>query len=72
MIIVEAEALSPLLPEDFLSVVSAKEFDFSDLTLAVANTPWANRFRLLPYTSIGMEHGMLIGFRPDGGQLRTG
>ena len=65
VIIVEAEALSPLLPEDFLSVVSAKEFDFSDLTLAVANTPWANRFRLLPYTSIGMEHGMLIGFRPD-------
>lgn len=65
VIIVEAEALAPILPEDFLKIVSAQEFDFSDISLVLAATPWAQRFRLLPYSSIGREHGMLIGFRPD-------
>jgi stage II sporulation protein GA (sporulation sigma-E factor processing peptidase) len=65
VIIVEAQALGSLLPKELLAAVSAREFDFSELTAAVADTPWAQRFRLLPYSSIGMEHGMLIGLRPD-------
>ncbi len=65
VIIVEAEVLAPLLPEDFLKVVTGREFDFSQLSQALADTTWAQRFRLLPYSSLGREHGMLIGFRPD-------
>jgi len=36
-----------------------------NITTAISNTSWFNRFRLIPFSSLGKENGMLVGFRPD-------
>lgn len=65
VIIVESQVLAPLLPDNFLELVASPEFDFAQLSQVLADPILAQRFRLLPYSSLGREHGMLLGFRPD-------
>lgn len=31
----------------------------------VCETNWFSRFRIIPFSSLGKENGILIGFRPD-------
>ena len=43
----------------------SKENDLTSVTDIISNSQWYSRFRLIPFTSLGKENGMLIGFRPD-------
>lgn len=66
VIIVEFDAIKDLLPDDIKEVFNAsKENDLNLITNVVSNSDWISRFRLIPYTSLGKENGILIGFRPD-------
>jgi stage II sporulation protein GA (sporulation sigma-E factor processing peptidase) len=66
VIIVEFEAIKDLLPEDIQKIF--KEYSENDLNLIskiMDNSVWISRFRLIPFSSLGKENGMLIGFKPD-------
>lgn len=66
VVVVEFSAIKELLPDDIRSIFEQEtEDDLSRVTAAISCSDWFSRFRLIPFTSLGKENGMLIGFRPD-------
>lgn len=66
VIVVEFSAVKDILPPELNSIFEeAKENDLSSVTDIISSTSWFSRFRLIPFTSLGKENGMLIGFKPD-------
>jgi stage II sporulation protein GA (sporulation sigma-E factor processing peptidase) len=65
VIIVEYSAIEGVLPPDIREPVRNSGSDFSTAAAAIAESGWSARFRAVPYTSIGQERGLLVGFRPD-------
>lgn len=66
VVVVEGEALRSLLPEYLQPAVAAMETgDLAPVSRLLSSEEWSARFRVIPYASIGREHGLLIGFRPD-------
>ncbi|RCX15495.1 stage II sporulation protein GA (sporulation sigma-E factor processing peptidase) [Anaerobacterium chartisolvens] len=66
VMVVEFKAIKEILPGDIKSIFEdAKENDLNCVTSIVSNSSWSPRFRLIPFTSLGKENGMLIGFKPD-------
>lgn len=66
VIVVEFSAIKDLLPEGIKNIFERDfENDLNTVTAAIAGSEWLSRFRLIPFTSLGKENGMLIGFRPD-------
>ncbi len=62
VLVVQIEALTALLPE-IEGKMPGGAADF--LTVVSENEKLKNRFRLVPYTSMGVSHGLLPVFRPD-------
>lgn len=66
VVVVEFSAIKDLLPEDIRSIFEHdSENDLNSVTATISGSNWFSRFRLIPFTSLGRENGMLIGFRPD-------
>ena len=66
VVVVEFDAIKKILPEEICMIFSqGKEDDLSMVASLVTNSGWCSRFRLIPFTSLGKENGMLIGFKPD-------
>lgn len=66
VVVVEFKAIRDILPEEIKSIFdSSHEDDLLHATQMIAGTHWMSRFRLIPFTSLGKENGMLIGFKPD-------
>lgn len=66
VIVVEFSAIKELLPLEICNIFEdVKEQDIANLATKLYKTDWINRFRLIPFTSLGKENGMLIGFKPD-------
>ena len=66
VIIVEFKALKKLLPQEIRKMFdSCEDKDLVGLTDIVSGSKWAQRFRLIPFRSLGRENGMLVGFKPD-------
>ena len=65
VIIAEFEQVKQLLP-DSMNILFRDKLE-SDLTvlLSVREDDFYNRIRMIPFTSLGRNNGMLIGFRPD-------
>lgn len=63
VIIVEKNSLRNILPEEILdnthSIING-QYEFSEEYLK-----YASRFRVLPFTSLGKQNGMLLGFKVD-------
>ncbi|SKC87383.1 sigma-E processing peptidase SpoIIGA [Maledivibacter halophilus] len=71
VIIVEYSAIEELLPEKVKEIFKNGNCNKLDqITTILQNTNWMNRFRIIPFTSLGMENGMLIGFKPDSVKLK--
>lgn len=62
VIIIEYQALKDVLPTELCGILSSGT---EDNILSLSNTPYANRVRLIPFHSLGRDHGMLLGIRPD-------
>ncbi len=65
VIVAELEGLLPILPPPL-------ERAFGDETVRIENIAdeaVRGRIRMIPFSSLGKEHGMLIGFRPDSAVL---
>ncbi|HOM02860.1 MAG TPA: sigma-E processing peptidase SpoIIGA [Acetivibrio sp.] len=66
VVVVEFNAIKNILPMEIQSIFDeSKENDLDSVTKIVSDSRWISRFRLIPFTSLGKENGMLIGFRPD-------
>ncbi len=66
VVVVEYKALKDLLPAPVQTAFEhGQEHDLMLLLNALAGTPWSTRFRVIPFTSLGREKGLLVGFRPD-------
>ncbi len=66
VIVVEYRALEDVLPEEIRRVFNdSKEEDLDTVSSVISQSVWMSRFRLIPFSSIGRENGMMIGFKPD-------
>jgi stage II sporulation protein GA (sporulation sigma-E factor processing peptidase) len=66
VVVVEFSAIKELLPEMIRDIFEKdSEDDLNRITTVISCSAWFPRFRLIPFTSLGKENGMLIGFRPD-------
>lgn len=66
VVVVEFEAVKDILPQGVKTIFLNKEENNLELVVKeLSKTDWANRFRLIPFNSLGKINGMLIGFRPD-------
>lgn len=64
VVILELSALDGVIPETVRRAVEQLNAG-KPPELDAAGEGWLSRIRLLPYLTIGREHGMLTGFRPD-------
>lgn len=66
VIVVEQSALQQMLPSYLQPAVEQMEAgDLTGVTRLLASERWSSRFRVIPFSSIGRQNGLLIGFRPD-------
>ena len=66
VVVVEFKAIREMLPDEIRSIFDeSKENDLAKVTSVISESLWYSRFRLIPFTSLGKENGMLIGFKPD-------
>lgn len=73
VVVVEHSVVSPLFPENLRPVVTAMETgDLSGVSRLLTSERWSSRFRIIPYTSLGKEKGLLVGFRPDAAAVWIG
>ena len=71
VIVVESVALRNLLPEEVLELADSLQQNENILFEQEIDTTWAKRFRIIPFSSLGADNGMLIGFRPDEILIKT-
>ena len=62
VIVCELQAVQALLPQEVVEVVKT-----SDIThlYQLEGHSWYGKIRLVPYSALGTEKGMLLGFKPD-------
>ena len=73
VIIVEYSVLKPYLPSELQEIINTGgEVDLSKLAKVMPEEGTVPSFRLIPFTTIGKRHGMLVGFRPDEITVFTG
>ncbi len=64
VVVVEFNRIKDLLPAEVLTMVENMQRGEMSADFDVPHY-WEERMRVLPFNSLGKEHGMLIGFRPD-------
>lgn len=67
VLVVEMAALQGLLPPGFADVYArAGSQGVMETAGVLSRLPgWSTRLRVLPFSSLGNRHGMMLGFRPD-------
>jgi len=72
VIIAEFDSVKELLPDRVrLMFYEQQENDLSGLLSASAGSRFYERIRMIPFVSLGLANGMLVGFRPDRVALTT-
>jgi stage II sporulation protein GA (sporulation sigma-E factor processing peptidase) len=64
VIIIEFNRVKKFLPVEIIELIEKIQSGELDLDWELPYV-WEDRIRVLPFKSIGKEHGILIGFRPD-------
>jgi stage II sporulation protein GA (sporulation sigma-E factor processing peptidase) len=64
VVVVEFSRIKELLPPEVLAMMESMQRGELEAEFAIP-AYWEERVRILPFSSIGKDHGMLIGFRPD-------
>lgn len=67
VIIVELDFLLDVFPEQIEEIFTNYDLqsEIEELATALSETTWANRFRLIPFSAVGNQQGLLIGLKPD-------
>jgi len=70
VIVVEYSAIKELFPLEVQNILDdSGNVNFLSMTELSQSSNWINRFRIIPFKSLGKENGLLIGFKPDKVQL---
>lgn len=71
VIVVEYDVMKDILPGKLSDAFSDKnkEFNFENLCSLFDNSEWMVRIRLIPFSSLGKQNGMMIGIKPDAVRL---
>ena len=64
VVVAEYDLVKECFPDDCKAAMENYD-DENDLLQALSNSSWANRLRLIPYSSIGQKNGLMVGFRCD-------
>ena len=75
VVVADKRVLLPLMPESFQEAFQKNNGDPVRLAqeyFANHQDAWHKSFRLIPFTSIGQQHGLLLGFKPDSLRLYDG
>lgn len=64
VVVAEYEFLKQCLPEDFRQAFDDTR-DEDDILDRLSHSSWANRLRIIPFSSIGRKNGILVGVRAD-------
>lgn len=64
VVIIDQRKIWHLLPAKLLNLIEQLQRDDINEDFSLPDS-WEGRVRLLPFNSIGKEHGLLVGFRPD-------
>ncbi|MDR1066072.1 MAG: sigma-E processing peptidase SpoIIGA [Clostridiales bacterium] len=66
VLIAEFTAVERFLPKSVNIVFRAnKDCDIAEILNTVDDAPFMSRARVIPFSSLGKQNGMLLGFRPD-------
>jgi len=66
VMIVEFDVLKKALPPEVLAALgNDNEPDLQRIVDSLSGSDWASKIRLVPFSSIGKNRGMLVGIRPD-------
>lgn len=66
VVIVGIEGAKKLLPIEIREALAqVTTLGLEQLIQQLEGTAWASRLRIIPFTSLGKEHGLLVGFRTD-------
>ena len=66
VIVTEFNAVKAFLPDGMkLLFYENKENNLDEMVNYIGEKPFTNRIRMIPFSSIGKQNGMLIGFKPD-------
>jgi len=64
VIIAEYQLLKDCLPSDFQRALEDSQTQ-EEMLDKLSQSSWANRLRLIPFTSIGKKNGLMVGIRAD-------
>lgn len=66
VIIVEHEVFEHVFPEKLVFIFDSKQNNnITNYPEVLSKSKWANRFRIIPFESIGKSKGLMVGFLPD-------
>lgn len=65
VIIVEKDKLKDILTNEVLEALEGIIYGENEDLLEKVGKDYISRFRLIPFSSLGKQNGMLIGFKPD-------
>ncbi len=65
VIVVDYDEIIPIFPEKLQEKLLDKKGGIINLVNLFNENGLGNRVRILPFSDLGQEHGLLIGFRPD-------
>ena len=66
VIVVEHGVVAHLLPEHLgATLLEMEAGELGGISRLLTSERWSTRFRVIPFTSLGKEKGLLVGFRPD-------
>jgi len=66
-LIVEFSSIKSILPDSICSFLEKNNgfYNVSNICEIISKSEWANRFRIIPFASLGNEEDVMIGFKPD-------
>lgn len=66
VMVIEHKRLVDILPQELIQMLNQRNLPSLDELIGTLKDPtWLTRIRLIPFTSLGNPHGMLIGIKPD-------
>jgi stage II sporulation protein GA (sporulation sigma-E factor processing peptidase) len=66
VIVAQLSSVKDILPSDIAAVYENNSIgDFESLVNVLKQSKWMTRFRLIPFSAVGTQNGMIMGFKPD-------
>lgn len=65
VLIAEYDSVKQLLPDTVCQALSRPDGSIETVADSIEQTPLCGRFRVIPFTSLGTQNGLLVGFKPD-------